>query len=206
MKYVRIIYNMLYNDCINFPNKVTWVMLLRDLLGNLGFMDVWLQQSVGDRVLFLNLVKQRLTDQFIQNWNSRLSDFTCALFYRNFSFGYKTYLDFVSIGKLRFALSKLRLSSHRLEVGTGRWARPNAIHFEERRCTSRHSLEDEFHFVLECSRYNDLRTIYIPNYHRRRPNMFKLVELFKSENKKIQINLSLCVFKAFKVREQFVFC
>ena len=35
--------------------------------------------------------------------------------------------------------------------------------------------------------------------------MFKLVELFKSENKKIQINLSLYVFKAFKVREQFVF-
>ena len=62
MKYVRIIYNMLYNDCINFPNKVTWVTLLRNLLGNLGFMDVWLQQSVGDRVLFLNLVKQRLTD------------------------------------------------------------------------------------------------------------------------------------------------
>ena len=30
-----------------------------------------MQQSVGDRVLFLNLVKQRLTDQFIQNWNSR---------------------------------------------------------------------------------------------------------------------------------------
>ena len=70
MKYVRIIYNMLYNDCINFHNKVTWVTLLRTLLGNLGFMDVLVQQSVGDRVLFFfNLVKQRLTDQFIQNWN-----------------------------------------------------------------------------------------------------------------------------------------
>ena len=79
------------------------------------------------------------------------------------------------------------------------------IPFEERRCTSCQTLEDEFHFVLECSRYNDLRTIYIPNYYRRRPNMFKLVELFKSENKKIQINLSLHAFKAFKVREQFVF-
>ena len=205
IKYVRIIYSMLYNDCINFPNKVTWVTLLRNLLGNLGFMDVWLQQSVGDRVLFLNLVKQRLTDQFIQNWNSRLNDSTRALFYRNFSFGHKTYLDFVSVGKHRFALSRLRLSSHRLEVETGRWARPNAIPFEERRCTSCHSLEDEFHFVLECSRYNDLRTMYIPNYYRRRPNMFKLVELFKSESKKTQINLSLYVFKAFKVREQFVF-
>ena len=115
MKYVRLIYNMLYNDCINFPNKVTWVTLLRDLLGNLSFMDVWLQQSVGNRVLFLNLVKQRLTDQFIQNWNSSLNDSTRALFYRNFSFGYKAYLDFVSVGKLRFALSRLRLSYHHLE-------------------------------------------------------------------------------------------
>ena len=76
---------------------------------------------------------------------------------------------------------------------------------EERRCTSCHSLKDEFHFVLECSRYNDLRAIYIPNYYRRRSNMFKLVELFKFENKKTQINLSLYVFKAYKVREQFVF-
>ena len=40
-----------------------------------------------------------LTEQFIQNWNSRLNDSTRALFYRNFSFGYKTYLDFVSVGK-----------------------------------------------------------------------------------------------------------
>ena len=91
------------------------------------------------------------------------------------------------------------------EVETWRWARPNTIPFEERRCTSYHSMEDEFHFVLECSRSNDLRTVYIPNYYKRRPNMFKLVKLVKSENKKIQINLSLYVFKAFKVREQFVF-
>ena len=35
--------------------------------------------------------------------------------------------------------------------------------------------------------------------------MFKLVEQFKSEYKKAQINLSLYVFKAFKVRDQFVF-
>ena len=34
--------------------------------------------------------------------------------------------------------------------------------------------------------------------------MLKLVELFKSENKITQINLSLYIFKAFKGREQFV--
>ena len=85
-----------------------------------------------------------------------------------------------------FALSKLRLSSHlishRLEVETGRWARPTAIPLEKRHFTSCHLLEDQLHFVLECLRYNHLRTIYIPSYYRRRPNMFKLVELLTFEN------------------------
>ena len=40
------------------------------------------------------------------------------------------------------------LSSHRQEVETGRWARPNAISFEERKCISCNLLEYEFHFVL----------------------------------------------------------
>ena len=40
------------------------------------------------------------------------------------------------------------LSSHRLEVETGRWARPNAISFEERKRISCNLLEYEFHFVL----------------------------------------------------------
>ena len=45
----------------------------------------------------------------------------------------------------------------------------------------------------------------MPSYYRRSSNMFKLVELSKSESKTIQINVSVYVFKALKVREQFVF-
>ena len=75
MKYVKIIYNMFYNDCINFPNKLTWVMLLRNLLGNLGFIDVWLQPSVGERVLFLNLVKQRLKRLTMNSFRKKIFSF-----------------------------------------------------------------------------------------------------------------------------------
>lgn len=127
-------------------------------------------------------------------------------FYRNFNtFGYKTYLDIITTEKFRFALSRLRVSSHRLEIETGRWARPNSIPFENRCCTTCQQLEDEFHFVFGCSRYTDLRNTFIPRYYRRRPNMFKLIEMFSSNSKRIQRNLSLYVFKAFKVREQYVF-
>ena len=116
-------------------------------------------------------------------------------------------MDFVSVGKHRFALSRLRLSSDRLEVETGRWARPNAIPFEERRCTSCHSLEDGFHFVLECYRYNDLRTIYIYLVISEEGQTYlSWLNYLNPKTKKTQINLCLFVFKAFKVYgEQFVF-
>lgn len=39
---------MLLNDLNTYPNKVKWVKLIRDLLGELGFMEAWLNQSVGD--------------------------------------------------------------------------------------------------------------------------------------------------------------
>jgi len=38
----------------------------------MNYYNVWLFQDIGDSVLFLSLVKQRLKDQFIQNWNGRI--------------------------------------------------------------------------------------------------------------------------------------
>ena len=133
---MKIKYNVLYNDSLNIPDKTSWVTLFRDLLSNLGFRHVLIQQNVGDKKVFLSLVKQRLSDTFVQNWNSRLTDSSRALFYRTLSFGYKSYLDNITTSKFRIALSRLRVCSHRLEIETGRWAKPNAIPIENRLCTS----------------------------------------------------------------------
>ena len=66
-------------------------------------------------------VRQRLTDNFVQNWNSRLLDSSRASCYRNISlFGHKLYLECVTVKKIRIALSRLRTSSHRLEIEAGR--------------------------------------------------------------------------------------
>ena len=43
-------------------------------------------------------------------------------------------------------------------------------------------VEDEYHFVLECNIYTDLRTQYIPNYYRCRPNIYNFVDLLNIEN------------------------
>ena len=49
------------------------------------------------------------------------------------------------------------MSPHRLEIEMGRWARPERIEFDDRKCKLCKKLEDEFHFVLECPLYDDIR-------------------------------------------------
>ena len=54
------------------------------------------------------------------------------------------------------ALSRFRISANRLEVKIGRWHKP--VPLNERKCrTCLNCLEDEFHFLLECPLYNELR-------------------------------------------------
>ena len=71
----------------------------------------------------------------------------------------------LNIAKYRKNLIGLRLSSHRLEVEAGRWAKPDKISYENRKCKNCDVLEDEFHFVMECSFNCDLRRRYIKRYY-----------------------------------------
>ena len=90
------------------------------------------------------------------------------------------------------------MASHRLEIETGRWHKPNRTPVEERKCFYCNSLEDEFHFVLECSLYQELRQEYIKRYFWIRPNIPKFIELLQSENKKIIKNCLFTFIKALK--------
>ena len=73
-------------------------------------------------------------------------------FNRNISgFYFQPYLDVITIRKFRTAMTKLRVSSQRLEVETGRWSSPVSKPFDERKWPICNKLEDEFHFLFECS-------------------------------------------------------
>ena len=77
-----------------------------------------------------------------------------------FLFDHQFYLDIVKVKNFRVdIISKLRASSHRLEIEIEGWARPNRVP-DGRKCGECNKLEDEFHLLLECSLYNDLRKQY----------------------------------------------
>lgn len=205
-KYIKLIYQLMLNDIESIPNTVNWASLLRNMLSEVGFYEVWVQQGVGNYDVFISFVKQRLTDTFIQNWRARLEQSSRASFYKSFAvFELQPYLDNVNMYKFCNALSKLRMSSHRLEVESGRWVKPIPIPFNERHCFNCSVLEDEYHFVLVCPLYVDLRKKYISKYYWSRPSMFKFIELLNTPNKSCTRKLCCYVFHAFNQRTGFLY-
>ena len=76
----------------------------------------------------------------------------------------------------------------------------NVIPRNERLCKECNTVEDECHFVCECSLYVDLRCKYIPVYYRLRPYMFIFIELLRTENNYTLTCLNTFICKAFEIR------
>ena len=157
-KYIKLVYNMMLSDLELFPNKVNLVSLVRHLM-SLGFYQVWLNQGVGNISIFISVFKQRLTDIFIQNWQERLGSSSRARFNFFAIFHFQPYLEIINVQKYSQAFSKLRMSSPRLEIESGRWVKPKPL--DERNCSVCGVLEDKYHFVIECSMYIELRKKYM---------------------------------------------
>ena len=96
------------------------------------------------------------------------------------------------------------MSSHRLEIESGRWGKPNSIPLEERKSAFCQVL-DEYHFVLECPAYKDLRKQYISQYYWRRQSMFKFIDLINFSNINCIRKLCVFVFHAFKLRSDLLY-
>ena len=203
-KNIKYIYKMMLSDLIERPNKINWAYLVKGLLSRMGFSKEWLNQGVENIELFLKVFKQIKrtcnTLYFLQNWNERLRNSSRASFYVTIAeFNRKIYFNSIKVLKFRTVLARLRVSSHRLEIEVGRWARLH-IPVGERKCSICNQLEDEYHFVLECQLYKNLRRKYIDRFYWNRPSMYKFVELIKSSNSKTILNLAIYTYKAFKIR------
>ena len=84
------------------------------------------------------------------------------------------------------------MSSHKFMVERGRWRRPK-INYNERLCTlcTEHDIEDEYHIVLKCEYFKDIREKYIKKYYYVRPSMYKLQQLMNTASKQEQFRLML---------------
>ena len=98
------------------------------------------------------------------------------------------YLNFQLDNKFKYSLTRFRTSSHDLEIEKGRY---NRIRREDRLCKlcNLNQIETEYHFLLICPFYRDLRLQYIKRYYQTWPNLKKIENLMISKNKQTIISL-----------------
>ena len=60
----------------------------------------------------------------------------------------------------------------------------------------------EFHFIIECPLFQDIRKCFIKPYFIRHKSMFKFVQLLQSKSPKELKNLACFIFKGFEKRTE----
>jgi hypothetical protein len=156
--------------------------------------------------IILLVFKERIKDMFVQNWHQNLVNSNKCRFYVAIKDNYNNskYIETVNVKAHREALTRLLVSSHHLSIESGRWNRPQTPR-NERFCPfCPHIIEDEYHFVLQCSKYNILRKKLISDFFWKRPSMYKLTILFNNKDNKIINGLAKYVYSAFQERDQAV--
>ena len=155
-------YNMLKNDADNglSYNGNNWAHHIKNMLQQIGLTYVWDNQF--NNTIKYNNIKLRILDIFQQNWISSISNSNRLSTYSSFknTLHFETYLDVIKEPKFRIALTRFRVSSHDLDIERGRYT---YIHRNNRTCKQcqLNQKETEYHFLLICPKYSDIRSKYI---------------------------------------------
>ena len=199
----NIILKTVYNQAVLDSEKghTNWVSNIKTLLNDFGFTYVFENARHVDMKVFLPEFKERVLDNFKQEWHSKLHISSVLSLYKNVkqSLDYELYLDSLP-RKLRVYISRLRLCGLPLRIQTGRYVNPTPR--EERHCLycNTSDIEDEFHFVCICSCYSDLRKRYLKKCYYIKPSVYKFMQLLNSKNKDEMIKLAIYVKEAIAIR------
>ena len=190
-------YKMLKTDVDNniSSNGSNWASNIKRILDESGLSYIWNSQYTTQ--INLQPIKQRILDMYHQQWYTQINNSprldTYCLF--KHSFNLETYLDTIKEPKYRLALTRLRTSSHSLSIETGRQLntpRKNRI------CKNCHhnQIENEYHFILICPKYSNLRKKYIKSYFYTWPTLQKFINLFSNTSIKSINNLGKYIYHA----------
>lgn len=197
---IRSLYNIAL-DLNEHSNNTTshWIFEVKNTLYKHGFGYVWLNQQYAADFDFFPIFKARLIDSFWQSNNSSISDLSEHRLYRHLKDNSNFYLTQLPNNHIRKSLTKLRLGSHHFMIERGRW---NKLDYVDRICFECNDIEDEYHVVMICKKYNKLRKQYLPQSLYDKPSMFKFINYLNCENVVKLRKLGLFMFHVFKKYEE----
>ena len=115
---------------------------------------------------YINVMKQK----YISHWNQTLQNSQKLSFYNTIKNNSSPFTNLVLTRRnpLRKTLLKLRISCHKLRIETGRY---DNIPRNERLChfCNCNNIEDETHFLLDCSAYSRVRDIFFSKIESKLP-------------------------------------
>ena len=195
-------YNMLKNDVDNNMtyNGLNWAFQIKQILDNLGLSNIWIYQNTTD--ISFDLIKQRIFDTYKQSWYSSVNNSYRLEMYARYkhNFELENYLNFITEKKYRVALTQFRLSSHDLAIERGRYENINRSERICKLCNMK-SVECEYHFLLVCPFYRELRQKYFRPYYCHWPTINKFEDLMTKTNRKIILIVAKFLYDASNLRK-----
>ena len=190
----------LYEQLLTLRSK-TWCSSIRDILERLGFGYIWQNQQITEPKSFLSQFLQRMKDCHMQDYNTITDNTSRLTFLSNLRINPNTISSYLKVkmdNQLMREISQFRLSSHNLIIETGRWHKPEPIPRDQRLCVScdMSVIESEYHFLLICPRYENLRRVYIPQIYLSERSERDFVELLNSNSPIILRKLAIFLRKA----------
>ena len=199
---ISTVYNMLVQDANdnNSYGNLNWAFHIKKILCNIGLVNIWQEQYVDNSIMLS--IKQRIKDIFVQLWHSDINNSTRLSFYRLFKSSFEMEEDLQKHINTRYQiiLSRFRLYSNNLNIETGRYSGQEK---DTRKCVmcNMKSVEDDYHFLLVCPKYQELRRKFFKRYYCCFPTKNKFILLMSSTNKNVILSIGKYLYYAFKMRQ-----
>ena len=167
--------NKAYQECLKVNGESFWLGKLQELFKKIG---VFVHRDCNIEYV-MKIVKNFLLSKFIEYWEKELfndndkENGNKLRSYRTYKYNFKKkeYLSQMS-KEQRCCFSRLRLSAHKLHIETGRYLnKKDRLEPNMRICKfcEKNACEDEFHFIMECNLYQELRKNMINNIRTKFP-------------------------------------
>ena len=174
-----------------------------------GLGYAWVAGEVGNMTSFISIFKNRVKDCAIQKMQGFINSSSKALHYRHFKsiLNPERYLSMDLPFMLKKSYSNFRCSSHALQIEKSRHDKIDRDYRFCPYCLNRvvFAIEDEFHFILLCPLYDDVRQTFLHDQLENRIVTLQLFYILLSDyNSKNVISIANYISKAFVIRNEYM--
>ena len=213
---LKLVYRDLYR--LNIEGHTNWCTHVDELIRSVGLGEIWDEQksppSVNDIRLLNTQSKCKLQHNYIRDWFGEIGNVdrhpilrTYAIFKTKFT--QENYMELLSNKKYQRAISRFRVSSHRLGIETGRHEKPR-VPPELRLCKycESEAVDDELHFLINCDFHLRDRQILFSLVGKNTDNFYSLTDIDKfkeiltSQGHDVILALGKFIHDGFKSRDR----